>query len=68
MPKTVTSQRGSLLHHHFTLTLGQTRGGIFSVALSVASQHLAVNQRSALGSSDFPLELTSDCPANSLNY
>ena len=68
MPKAVTSIRGGLLHHHFTLTPGLARGGIFSVALSVASQHLAVSQRSALRSSDFPLELTSDCPANSLNY
>jgi len=48
MPKTVANLRGSLLHHHFTLTSGITRGGIFSVALSVASQHLAVNQRFAL--------------------
>jgi len=34
------------------------RGGIFSVALSVASPRLAVSEHAARGSSDFPLRQT----------
>jgi len=46
--------------HLFTLTLlraacaGASRGGMFSVALSVGSPLLGVTQRPALWSSDFP--------------
>jgi len=43
--------RGALLPHLFNLTLA---GGVFSVALSVASRHPAVSRRPALWSSDFP--------------
>src|SRR5262249_50413807 len=45
---------GALLPHHFTLTR-LAPGGIFSVALSVASPRLAVSEHAARGSSDFPL-------------
>jgi len=51
---------GALLPHHFTLTVhpslaGLPAGGIFSVALSVASPRLAVSEHAACWSSDFPL-------------
>ena len=73
VPRTVASPRGGLLRPLFTLTglsRGKDLGGIFSAALSVASRHLGVTQRSALGSSDFPPVSgispgTSDCPAHS---
>jgi len=42
--------RGALLPHRFTLTAGRLRdrvGGLFSVALSVASRRLVVNQPAA---------------------
>src|SRR3954454_7808063 len=47
---------GALLPHRFTLT-GPPKepGGLFSVALSVASPRLAVSEHAARGSSDFPL-------------
>src|SRR5216683_860926 len=45
--------RGGLLPHRFTLTLGY-KGGLFSVALSVALRRPGVTWRSALWSSDFP--------------
>ena len=46
---------GALLPHHFTLTAApKDGGGIFSVALSVASPRLAVGEHAARGSSDFP--------------
>jgi len=57
MPQVVANPRGSLLHHLFTLTgssIMKNLGGLFSVALSVASRHLGVTQRFALWSSDFP--------------
>jgi len=57
MPQVVTNLRGSLLHCLFTLTgspVMKNLGGLFSVALSVASRHLGVTQRYALRSSDFP--------------
>jgi hypothetical protein len=52
-------RRGALLPHRFTLTsearLREHRiGGLFSVALSVASPLLAVSQPAARRSSDFP--------------
>ena len=49
--------RGALLPHRFTLATGTFRsrfGGLFSVALSVASPRLAVSQPAARRSSDFP--------------
>ena len=49
--------RGALLPHRFTLTSVRLRarfGGLFSVALSVASLRLVVNQPAARRSSDFP--------------
>ena len=53
--------RGALLPHRFTLTsssahlaMREAIGGLFSVALSVASPRLAVNQPAARESSDFP--------------
>jgi hypothetical protein len=49
--------RGALLPHRFTLTsriLRSEAGGLFSVALSVASPRLAVSQPAARRSSDFP--------------
>jgi len=49
--------RGALLPHRFTLATGTLRsrfGGLFSVALSVASPRLAVSQPAARRSSDFP--------------
>ena len=49
--------RGALLPHRFTLATGALRrrfGGLFSVALSVASPRLAVSQPAARRSSDFP--------------
>jgi len=57
VPQAVASPRGSLLHYLFTLagsSVMKNLGGLFSVALSVASRHLGVTQRSALWSSDFP--------------
>src|SRR5208282_838544 len=42
---------GELLPRHFILTLA---GGLFSVALSVVSLHLAVSQQIELRCSDFP--------------
>ena len=42
---------GELLPHHFTLTVN---GGVFSVALSLRSPSLAINQHPALWSPDFP--------------
>ena len=48
---------GALLPHHFTLTDGETSpsaGGIFSVALSLASRPVAVNNHSDPKSPDFP--------------
>src|SRR5688572_10409063 len=51
----VTSWRGSLLHHLFTLACAFTAiGGSFSVALSVVSRRPAVSRHPALWSSDFP--------------
>ena len=50
-------RRGALLPHRFTLTSLPFRravGGLFSVALSVASPRLAVSQPAARRSSDFP--------------
>ena len=44
------------------------RGGIFSVALSVASPHPAVSRRPALWSSDFPQDCSRDRPADSKFY
>src|SRR2546430_1455149 len=49
--------RGGLLPHRFTLTLG-IKGGLFSVALSVASRRPGVTWQSALWSSDFPRHAT----------
>jgi hypothetical protein len=53
--------RGALLPHRFTLTsssehlaMSEAIGGLFSVALSVASPRLAVSQPAARESSDFP--------------
>ena len=52
--------RGALLPHRFTLTSSSSPfddeaiGGLFSVALSVASPRLAVSQPAARESSDFP--------------
>src|SRR5712672_124757 len=48
--------RGGLLPHRFTLTLWnrQLKGGLFSVALSVAFRRPGVTWRSTLWSSDFP--------------
>jgi len=46
---------GELLPHLFTLTLSSKKqGGIFSVALSLRSPSLAINQHPALRSPDFP--------------
>lgn len=45
---------GELLPRHFTLTDIQDAGGIFSVALSVASRRPGVTRHTALWSSDFP--------------
>jgi len=45
--------RGGLLPHRFTLTC-LAAGGLFSVALSVASRRPGVTWQSALWSSDFP--------------
>jgi hypothetical protein len=52
----VTSRRGGLLHHRFTLACAPCGviGGLFSVALSVALPRPAVSRHSALWSSDFP--------------
>jgi len=73
VPHLVTNVRGSLLHYLFTLAGSSKKnlGGLFSVALSVASRHLGVTQRYALWSSDFPPAFaasakTSDCPAHLL--
>jgi len=74
VPHLVTKVRGSLLHCLFTLAGSpkmKNLGGLFSVALSVASRHLGVTQRYALRSSDFPpvsatSAKTSDCPAHLL--
>ena len=56
--------RGALLPHRFTLAssrpCGRAIGGLFSVALSVASPRLDVIQPAARGSSDFPPSLTCD--------
>ena len=55
--------RGALLPHRFTLTSSsapcdaEAIGGLFSVALSVASPRLAVSQPAARESSDFPRRL-----------
>src|SRR5258706_13150203 len=55
--------RGALLPHRFTLTSSSAScdveaiGGLFSVALSVASPRLAVSQPAARESSDFPRRL-----------
>ena len=48
---------GVLLPHRFTLTANpasRTRGGLFSVALSVGLLRLAVSQHRSLWSPDFP--------------
>ena len=50
----VTRGTGELLPRHFTLTAGWSRGGIFSVALSLGSPPVAVSDHPALWSSDFP--------------
>ncbi len=59
VPQDVATLRGSLLHYLFTLACFPNNleniGGLFSVALSVASRHLGVTQHSTLWSSDFPL-------------
>ena len=52
-------RRGGLLPHRFTLTLRHpltraSRGGLFSVALSVALRRPGVTWQSTLWSSDFP--------------
>jgi len=49
-------RRGGLLHHRFTLACPPRGviGGLFSVALSVASRRPAVSRHPALRSSDFP--------------
>src|SRR3989449_8746699 len=49
--------RGGLLPHRFTLTLW-IKGGLFSVALSVALRRPGVTWQSALRSSDFPQHAT----------
>ena len=46
--------RGELLPRHFTLTTRRTRGGVFSVALSLGLLPVPVGDRPALRSSDFP--------------
>src|SRR5436305_9570527 len=48
----------SPLPHDSSLALGAVIGGLFSVALSVASPRLAVSQPAARGSSDFPTHLS----------
>jgi len=48
-------ERGGLLPHRFTLT-SLAWGGLFSVALSVASRRPGVTWQSARWSSDFPRE------------
>jgi hypothetical protein len=55
----VTWDAGALLPHRFTLTCvsipkNRTAGGLFSVALSRESPRVAVNNRPALWSPDFP--------------
>ena len=60
--------RGALLPHRFTLTSVRLRvriGGLFSVALSVASPRLAVSQPAARRSSDFPRRYRRDPPVRS---
>ena len=54
----VTTQRGALLPHHFTLTCTCNTGGIFSVALSVGSHLPGVTWHFALWSPDFPPPIT----------
>src|SRR3990172_2946406 len=59
---------GGLLPRLFTLTPGElkSRGGVFSVALSVSSRSLRVTEHPALRSSDFPLRRSrSDHPSHS---
>lgn len=46
--------RGALLPHHFTLTIDEIYGGIFSVALSVNSRLPGVTWHFILWSPDFP--------------
>src|SRR5438105_12494850 len=48
----VTGSRGGLLPHRFTLTC-LAAGGLFSVALSVASRRPGVTWQSALGARTF---------------
>src|SRR5574339_377123 len=61
--------RGGLLPHRFTLTLWKEKGGLFSVALSVALRRPGVTWQSALWSSDFPRQAPAagtprpSCPA-----
>ena len=64
----VTPTAGALLPHHFTLTApSKRRGGMLSVALSLASRPVGVTDHLVLWSPDFPLaaraetRATSDC-------
>jgi len=50
----VTCGAGGLLHRRFTLTPHQTRGGLFSVALSRGSPRVGVTDHPALWSPDLP--------------
>ena len=50
----ITPGAGGLLHHRFTLTLGQAKGGLFSVALSRGSPRVGVTDHPALWSPDLP--------------
>ncbi len=67
----VTCNAGGLLPHLFTLTSnrhrGDDQGGLFSVALSLASRPVGVTDHPVLWSPDFPLvdHSTSDHLTNS---
>jgi hypothetical protein len=63
----VTCGAGGLLHHRFTLTPRQTRGGLFSVALSRGSPRVGVTDHPALWSPDLPHRASArrDRPADS---
>ena len=63
----VTCGAGGLLHHRFTLTPRQTRGGLFSVALSRGSPRVGVTDHHALWSPDLPHRACARCdrPADS---
>ena len=57
---------GALLPHRFTLTWPRGPGGLFSVALSVASPRLAVGEHAARWSPDFPLHANVERPRRAL--